>query len=209
MTTSEEELTRSLNKRTEAIHKGLEENEIKLEGALRAEADALMAETNQRIKDVAMDQSLEAEAREAEIKKIQGEQEREFAKLAEKQAAADAGFKNFEGLSLEFDSVTEEKLGRFERGLKDGNFAVLNHELKEKQILQAQANQLTGLVNNLMDKIGDTEAGEKASLAAAQQDAELKIKATESSIAEAAHDQARGAAAGNDGEDGAWAVGRA
>merc|ERR1719375_832964 len=193
MTTSEEELTKSLNKRTEAIHKGLEENEVKLEGALRSEADALMAETNERIKDVAMDQSLETEAREAEIKKIEQQQQREFAKLAAKQAAADAGFKNFEGLSLEFDSVTEEKMGRFERGLKDGQYAVLNHELKEKAILQAQANQLTGLVNSLMDKIGDTEAGEKASLAAAQQDAEIKIRSTASSIDEAAHD--RGAVA--------------
>ena len=84
-------------------------------------------------------------------------------------------------------------MGRFDRDLKDGKFAVLNHEMKEKQILQSQANQLVSLVNNLMDKIGDTEAGEKASLAAAQQDAEVKIRSTASSIDEAAHD--RGAVA--------------
>jgi len=193
MMTSEEELQKSLNDRTEAIHKGLEANEIKLEKALRAEADNMMAETNQRIKSVAMDQSLETEEREAQIKKIQEEQKREFARLAAKQAAADSGFKDFEGLSLEFDSVTEAKMGRFDRDLKDGKFAVLNHEMKEKQILQSQANQLVSLVNNLMDKIGDTEAGEKASLAAAQQDAEVKIRSTASSIDEAAHD--RGAVA--------------
>merc|ERR1719420_1230831 len=119
-----------------------------------------------------MDQKMETAQREAEIEKIQREQKSKFAKLAAKQAAANAGFKDMEALSLEFDGATEEKLGNFGRDLKDGQFSVMNHELKEKQILQTQANQLTGLVNNLMDKISETERGENASLSAAKQDAE-------------------------------------
>merc|ERR1719160_783347 len=79
MMTSEEELQKSLNDRTEAIHKGLEANEIKLEKALRAEADNMMAETNQRIKSVAMDQSLEKALR-AEADNMMAEtNQREFA----------------------------------------------------------------------------------------------------------------------------------
>ena len=78
-------------------------------------------------------------------------------------------------------------MGRFLRDLKDNQFAVKDRELKEQQILQSQSHQLVTLVKNLMDRIGDISAGEDASLAAAEQDAELKMRSTASSIEEPVH----------------------
>merc|ERR1719375_1274209 len=145
-----------------------------------------MHAANERIRAIAQNATLSGEEKAALIARIDRETKDSIANLSHAEQALAHGFTTFEEEEVSFGGSVEQKLAQLGTQLKDGQLAVVKHTFAEKQMLEDQVNQLTGLVDNLLKQVRRTKEAEGAQLSDAEQTVLLALEKTTSGIKAAA-----------------------
>ena len=98
--------------------------------------------SNKEIERIAQDESLDAEAKQAAIDRINQKTTEQLAELSRAQAATQHGLDGIEAGSIDFDMSAEGQMQALAIQLKDGQLAVVQQALKEKEMMADQVKPL-------------------------------------------------------------------
>merc|ERR1719174_1406769 len=121
---------------------------------------------------------MNATAKQVAIDRINQKLSDQLGELSRAQAATQHGFDGVEASNIDFDMSAENQMQALSTQLKDGQLAVVQQALKEREMMEDQVNQLTGLVDNLLGMVRKSNASELTRLSATEQEITLAMERT-------------------------------
>merc|ERR1719482_12984 len=172
---TEKEQDAALADRAAEIRKAIERSGVELSGDLSGEVNAILGDSNAEIAAILQNESASDAEKKKLIEAIDHRTKNEVAKLSSTQVASEHALESFEESEGDFDGDVQSQMAQLENVLKDGQMSYVKHMIQEKNMLQDQANQMVGLVENLLKVMNNQEesSGAELSKEETEQKAEL------------------------------------
>merc|ERR1719353_2390138 len=171
-----EEQEAALEERAAEIRKAIERSGLELSGDLSGEVNAILGNSNAKIAEVLRDEGASDAEKKRLIAEIDARTKAEVAKLSSTQVASEHALESFEESEGDFDGDVQQQMAELENVLKDGQMSYVKHMLQERQMLQDQANQMVGLMENLMAMMSHQQDSVGAELSAEEQEQKMQME---------------------------------